>query len=67
MRNLLLLPVRICTAMLRKISDLFLSAMRMSALNWLSIGRKAADAGLDVADGAKMHAKELAQRIHADE
>jgi hypothetical protein len=46
-----------------KIFDWLFSAMQMSALNWLKIGRRAADAGLDVAQSAKTHAKELARRI----
>jgi len=45
--------------------DWLFSAMRMSALNWLKIGRRAADAGLDVAQSAKTHAKELSRRIDA--
>ncbi len=37
--------------------------MRLSALNWLKIGRRAADAGLDVADSAREHGAALQQRL----
>jgi hypothetical protein len=63
MKNLFLLPIRFCTSILYKMFDWLFSAMRMSALNWLKIGRRAADAGLDVAQSAKTHAKELSRRI----
>lgn len=66
MKNLLLFPLRVCTTMLRKMSDLVFSAMRMSALNWLQIGRNAANAGLDVAQNAKSHARELAERVREE-
>ncbi len=34
----------------------------MSALNWLKIGRRAADAGLDVAQSGGKHVTELRER-----
>jgi len=36
--------------------------MRLSALNWLKVGRRAADAGLDVAQSGKKHVSELRER-----
>jgi hypothetical protein len=58
-KKLFLLPITFCTNCLYKISDLFISAMRMCALNWLKIGRRAADAGVDVAQSGKKHVSEL--------
>jgi len=63
MKNLFLLPIRACTSIVYKMFDWLFSAMRMSALNWLKIGRRAADAGLDVAQATRSHAKELSKRI----
>jgi hypothetical protein len=62
LKKLFLLPIKFCTHCLYKISDLFISAMRMSALNWLKIGRRAADAGLDVAQSGKKHVSELREK-----
>jgi hypothetical protein len=63
MKNLLLFPLRLCTHFLHRFFDLLISAMRLSALNWLRIGRRAADAGLDVADSAREHGAALKRRI----
>jgi len=62
LKNLLLLPVRFCTRCLYNFFDLIISAMRLSALNWLKVGRRAADAGLDVAQSGKKHVSELRER-----
>lgn len=62
MKNLLLLPVRFCASILYKIADLFLSAMKLSAMNWLKIGYRAADSGLEVAQTAHTHIAELAHK-----
>jgi hypothetical protein len=66
LKKIFLLPIKFCTNCVYKISDLFISAMRMSGLNWLKIGRRAADAGLDVAQSGKKHVAELRER-HAQE
>jgi hypothetical protein len=63
LKNIFLLPLRFCANCVKKFFDFIISAMRLSALNWLGIGRRAADAGLDVAESAKNHAKELRARI----
>jgi len=62
LKNIFLLPIKFCTRCLYKISDLFISAMRMIALNWQKIGRRAADAGMDVAESGKQHVEELRER-----
>jgi hypothetical protein len=62
LKNIFLLPIKLCARCLYKISDLFISAMRMSALNWQKIGRRAADASMDVAESGKKHIKELRGR-----
>lgn len=70
MKNLFLLPVKVCTAIVYRIFDLIISAMRLSALNWMRIGRRMAEASLDVTEQAKVHASALEQRvkkIHAKE
>lgn len=70
MKNLFLLPVKACTAIVYRMFDLVISAMRLSALNWLRIGRRMAEAGLDVTEQAKVHVTAVGQRvkqIHAKE
>jgi hypothetical protein len=62
LKNLFLLPIKFCTNCLYKFFDLLISAMRLSALNWMKIGRRAADAGLDIAQSGKKHAAELHEK-----
>jgi hypothetical protein len=64
LKQIFLLPIRACAGLVYKMSDFVVSAMRLSALNWLKIGRRAADAGLDVAHSARTHARELSQRMN---
>lgn len=64
LKQIFLLPIRACAGFVYKVFDFVLSAMRLSALNWLKIGRRAADAGLDVAHSARIHARELSRRVN---
>lgn len=64
LKQIFLLPIRACTGFVYKMFDFVLSAMRLSALNWLKIGRRAADVGLDVTQSARTHARELSQRMN---
>ena len=66
LKNLFLLPIKFCTNCLYNFSDLLISAMRLSALNWQKIGRRAADAGLDVTQTGKKHVAELKERVKTD-
>lgn len=62
MKDLLLLPLRFCANLVYRFFDLLISAMKLIALNWLKIGRRAADAGMDVADSAREQASALKRR-----
>lgn len=65
LKNLFLLPIKFCTRCLYKFFDWLISAMHLSALNWMKIGRRAADAGLDVAQSGKRHLAELREKAAA--